>query len=273
MSVAGVEMALTYHFEPGSPRDGVTLAVPLYALNQVSAARSEWLVPGMLKEKVHLLLKSLPQKLRRHCVPLPDYAAGFCERTDAAHGFGKAALLDTLIADIREQTGIAVKLSDFKLETLPAHHFMNFKVIDEHGRQLDMGRNLAALQSEFGGQARESFQRLAETVAVTPGAASAGTYGVAPGQGGITGGAKPVALLRRRGQAGPGADRTAGRRRAAKPHDLVLRRIARTAGNPARQANPDRLPGAGGQRAAIATSKSSTILTRRPASTSPVCGG
>ncbi|TCS35734.1 ATP-dependent helicase HrpA [Paucimonas lemoignei] len=174
MSVAGVDMALTYHFEPGSPRDGVTLTVPLYALNQVSAARCEWLVPGMLKEKVHLLLKSLPQKLRRHCVPLPDYAAGFVERTDAAHGFGKGPLLETLIADVREQTGIAVKQADFKLETLPAHHFMNFKVVDEHGRQLDMGRNLAALQGEFGSQARESFQRLAETAVVAPLASTTG---------------------------------------------------------------------------------------------------
>ena len=78
MTVAGIEMGLSYHFEPGAVRDGVTLSVPLYALNQVSATRCEWLVPGMLKEKVHLLLKSLPQKLRRHCVPLPDYAAGFC---------------------------------------------------------------------------------------------------------------------------------------------------------------------------------------------------
>lgn len=76
----GVAMPLDYHFEPGSPRDGVTLSVPLFALNQLDAQRCEWLVPGMLKEKAHLLLKSLPQKLRRHCVPLPDYAAGFYER-------------------------------------------------------------------------------------------------------------------------------------------------------------------------------------------------
>jgi ATP-dependent helicase HrpA len=75
MNGDGLELALTYHFEPGSVRDGVTLAVPLYALNQLPRERCEWLVPGMLKEKVHLLLKSLPQKLRRHCVPLPDYAA------------------------------------------------------------------------------------------------------------------------------------------------------------------------------------------------------
>ncbi len=178
MTVAGLSMALSYHFEPGTPRDGVTLTVPLYALNQVSAARCEWLVPGMLKEKVHLLLKSLPQKLRRHCVPLPDYAAGFCIRMDERHLFGKGDLIDALIADIREQITIMVKSTDFKQETLPAHHAMNFKIVDEHGRQLEMGRNLGSLQAEFGGQAREQFQKLAEQTAITgiatPAAAPAG---------------------------------------------------------------------------------------------------
>jgi ATP-dependent helicase HrpA len=162
LTVTGIEMALTYHFEPGSLRDGVTMSVPLFALNQLPRERVEWLVPGMLKEKVHLLLKSLPQKLRRHCVPLPDYAARFCERMQGTGMFGRGDLIDAIIADIRAQTSLAVMSTDFKVETLPAHHFMNFKVIDEHGRQLDMGRNLATLQAEFGGQARQSFQKLAE---------------------------------------------------------------------------------------------------------------
>ena len=175
MTVAGLDMALSYHFEPGTPRDGVTLTVPLYALNQVSEQRCEWLVPGMLKEKVHLLLKSLPQKLRRHCVPLPEYAAGFCERMQQGHLFGKGNLLEALIADIREQITIMPKISDFKQETLPAHHAMNFKIVDEHGRQLEMGRNLGSLQAEFGGQAREQFQKLAEQVAIAPGEPSAAT--------------------------------------------------------------------------------------------------
>ncbi|MES2104442.1 MAG: ATP-dependent RNA helicase HrpA [Pseudomonadota bacterium] len=157
MQVSGVPLMLSYHFEPGSARDGVTLTVPLFSLNQLVADRCEWLVPGMLKEKVHLLLKSLPQKIRRHCVPLPDYAAGFCERNE----FGTGNFLDVLIADIREQTGLLAKTTDFKSETLQAHHSMNFKIVDEHGRQLEMGRNLAALRAEFGGQARESFQRIA----------------------------------------------------------------------------------------------------------------
>ncbi|TFW36201.1 ATP-dependent RNA helicase HrpA [Massilia horti] len=162
MSVTGIEMGLTYHFEPGSVRDGVTLAVPLFALNQIPRERAAWLVPGMLKEKVHLLLKSLPQKLRRHMVPLPDYAAKFVERIQDS--FGRGDLADVLIADIREQTGVQVLSTDFKLETLPAHLFMNFKVVDEHARQLDMGRNLATLQAELGGQARQSFQKMAEAV-------------------------------------------------------------------------------------------------------------
>jgi ATP-dependent helicase HrpA len=173
-AMAGVDMALTYHFEPGSPRDGVTLAVPLYALNQVDARRAEWLVPGMLKEKTQQLLKSLPQKLRRHCVPLPDYAAGFVDRTGGAR-FGAGGLVEALIADIRETTQVAMKLSDFKLETLPPHLFMNFKVIDEHGRQLAMGRNLAQLRAELGGEAQRHFQKIAASATI--GGAAAQTSG------------------------------------------------------------------------------------------------
>ena len=179
----GIEMALSYHFEPGSVRDGVTLTVPLFALNQLSAARCDWLVPGMLKEKVHLLLKSLPQKLRRHCVPLPQYAADFIERVTEKNIFGRGTLIDAVIADVRAHADITPLTTDFKAETLPAHHFMNFKVVDEHGRQLEMGRNLGALQAEFGGQAREQFQKLAESTAITNLAAQVDTAPTSPSAG------------------------------------------------------------------------------------------
>jgi len=157
----GVSMALDYHFEPGSPRDGVTLSVPLFALNQIDPARCEWLVPGMLKEKVHLLLKSLPQKLRRHCVPLPDYAAGFYERWFERLGDPQQGLVEAIIADMWDQVQVRPAVGDFKLETLPAHLFMNFRVVDEHGRMLAAGRNLAQLRAEFGKQAQATFQQLA----------------------------------------------------------------------------------------------------------------
>lgn len=160
-AAAGIDMALTYHFEPGALRDGVTLAVPIFALNQIDPVRCQWLVPGMLKEKVRALVKSLPQKLRRHCVPIDKYADGFFERSGGAQMQNKS-LVDALIADIREQTGTVCERTDFKPETLQPHLFMNFKVLDEHGRQIGMGRNLAELRAEFGAQAQETFRNVAQ---------------------------------------------------------------------------------------------------------------
>ena len=176
VTIAGQDMGLSYHFEPGSPRDGVTLTIPLFALNQVGERRCEWLVAGMLKEQVQALLKSLPQKLRRHCVPLPDYAAAFLERHSArVYGSGSTmvaeGLVDALCTDIRAQTQQQLRPSDFKLETLAAHLFMNFKVVDEHGRQLAMARSLSALRVEYGGQAQQQFAQIA--LASTASAAAA----------------------------------------------------------------------------------------------------
>ena len=147
--MAGIDMTLSYQFEPGSPRDGITMTVPLFALNQLDPVRAEWLVPGMVKEKAQVLLKSLPQKIRRNCVPLADYAAGFLTRSGGGapqpRGF-----LEVLADDVRSETGVPCQPSDFKVEQLPAHLILNFKVIDEHGRQLAMGRNLSQLRAELG---------------------------------------------------------------------------------------------------------------------------
>jgi ATP-dependent helicase HrpA len=131
----------------------VTLTLPLYALNVVDAARTEWLVPGMLKDKVQALVKSLPQKLRRHVIPLPEYAAAFVARTEPT-----GALLDALIADLRQERGVVAQANDFKGEAVPVHLAMNFRVVDEDGRQLAMGRHLAALRAELGQQARHQFK-------------------------------------------------------------------------------------------------------------------
>ena len=161
MEMAGVTMALNYHFEPGSPRDGLTLAVPLFALNQIDAVRAEWLVPGMVKEKAQTLIKSLPQKIRRNCVPVADYAKGFFTRTKEGEPQG-VPFAEALARDIRENTGVPCQVTDFKFEQLPPHLIMNFKVLDEHGRQLGMGRNLSQLRAELGEAAQETFREVAQ---------------------------------------------------------------------------------------------------------------
>lgn len=155
--LGGVDCAATYLHEPGDAKDGVTVTVPIYALNQVNEERCEWLVPGMLEAKVLALVKSLPQRPRSRLVPLPEFAAEFAELGE----FGQGGLVDVLLKAVRERTQLAVQRNDFKLETLAAHLFMNFRVVDEHGRQLGMGRHLAALKAELGGQARSAFQALA----------------------------------------------------------------------------------------------------------------
>jgi ATP-dependent helicase HrpA len=62
---------------------------------------------------------------------------------------------------VRAETQLDIKRADFKLDMLQPHLFMNFRVVDEHGRQLGHGRNLGALKAELGSQARGAFQALA----------------------------------------------------------------------------------------------------------------
>jgi len=159
--MGGTDCQATYLHAPGDTKDGITVTVPLFVLNQVSEDRSEWLVPGMLKDKIQALLKSLPQKPRSRFVPLPESAARLAQELSAPELFGAGGLTEVLLKKVRDETSLDVKRTDFKLDMLSAHLFMNFKVVDEHGRQLGMGRNLGALKAELGVQARGAFQALA----------------------------------------------------------------------------------------------------------------
>ena len=159
--LGGVDCAATYLHEPGDPRDGLTVTVPLFVLNQVNDERCEWMVPGMLKDKVQALLKTLHQRPRSRLVPLPDTATKFAEALNAPERFGSGALIDAVCKLVREATSVDVARADIKADMLTAHFFMNFRVVDEHGRQLGHGRNLGALKAELGAQARGAFQALA----------------------------------------------------------------------------------------------------------------
>ncbi|MEY4076156.1 MAG: ATP-dependent helicase HrpB [Pseudomonadota bacterium] len=160
--LGGTDCTATYLHQPGDARDGVTVTVPLFVLNQVSEERCEWLVPGLLKDKIHALLKSLPQKPRTRFVPLPDSAAKLAEALGVPEVFGTGSLTEVLLKKVRDITSLDVKRADFKLDMLSQHLFMNLCVVDEHGRQLGMGRNLGALKADWGSQARGAFQALAQ---------------------------------------------------------------------------------------------------------------
>jgi len=159
--LGGVDCAAAYLHEPGDPRDGVSVTVPIFALNQVSEDRCDWLVPGMLKDKVQALLKTLHQRPRSRLVPLPATAEKMTEALCQPEVFASGNLMDALLRLVREATQLPVQRNDIKVDMLPAHHFMHLRVVDEHGRQLGQGRNLGALKAELGSQARGAFQALA----------------------------------------------------------------------------------------------------------------
>ena len=164
ITLGGVEFELGYHFEPGSPKDGVTMTVPLAQLNQIPVARCDWLVPGLLREKVTQLVKTLPQKIRSKLVPVPTFSAEFVEAVPPSD----KALVPSLIHYILQTRGLNARGWEltpdaFRPDTLPAHFSFNFKLVDENDRQLGLSRSLTELRGEWGGKAKQEFSELHET--------------------------------------------------------------------------------------------------------------
>jgi ATP-dependent helicase HrpA len=153
MLIDGETVPLKYRFEPGHVLDGVTATIPLALLNQLDATVTEWLVPGMVRDKVTALIKALPKTLRRVCVPVPDFVTGFLEAKTAT-----APLLPALAEFIQHKVGLKLKPEEFDLAGLDAHHLMNFSVVDEKGRELGMGRDWHLLKKQLGSAAQLTFR-------------------------------------------------------------------------------------------------------------------
>ena len=150
-----IRIPLEYHLEPGHPADGVTATIPLAALNQVPGERFEWLVPGLLREKITALIKSLPKNLRVNFVPAPEFA----QKADETLKPGDGSLLDALGMFLGKQSGIAVPPEAFDPTALMDHLLMNFHVIDESGKQVAAGRNLDELRRKLGVAVKNTFSQ------------------------------------------------------------------------------------------------------------------
>ena len=162
MLLDGVEIPLKYRFEPGHILDGVTATVPLALLNQLNYAQTEWLVPGMLREKLTYLIKALPKSFRRVCVPVPEFVTVFLEQ---AH-IGEGLIKSVLAAHIQRVTTLKISVEDWTEET-PAHLLMNFSVVDDAGRELAMGRDWNALKKQLGSAAQLTFRNTSPDIEKT----------------------------------------------------------------------------------------------------------
>ena len=156
LAIAGVEMPLAYHFEPGSDDDGVTISVPVEALGQLDPQRLGWLVPGLLEQKVVALIRALPKELRRPFAPVPDTA----QSVVAALRFGEGDLLAAVAAVLSRLGGVGVSPQSFQADKLGDELRMNIRVLDVDGQALASGRDLGALRRELGGALAETISAI-----------------------------------------------------------------------------------------------------------------
>ncbi len=155
MDIGTQRYRLEYRFMPGDDADGVTLHLPLAMLNALPTARCEWLVPGLLADKVAELIRGLPKALRRNFVPAPDFARAFVE----AEAPRDEPLSRALAGFLNRTTGVEVTAAEFAAVALPPHFSMRYRLHDDSGRTLAASRDLAALRAQWEGRAREAFSR------------------------------------------------------------------------------------------------------------------
>ncbi len=142
LRTGSLTLGLSYLFEPGHEADGVTVEIPQKMLAEVEPSVFEWLVPGLLPEKVLHLLKRLPKKHRRRLVPLPRAVDRILDGLDLYQG----SLYPALERVIRRCYQVEVRRDDWRIDTLPPHLRMRFEVVDKKGRVLAAGRSLAGLR-------------------------------------------------------------------------------------------------------------------------------
>ncbi|UGA56112.1 ATP-dependent RNA helicase HrpA [Vibrio sp. VB16] len=153
-----IKLKLSYQFEPGDDTDGVTVHIPLPILNQIDNSGYDWQIPGLRKELVISLIKSLPKTLRRNFVPAPNYADAFLARVTPF----EAPLLDSLEKELRRITGVEVLRDDWKLDQIPEHLKITFRAVDQHRRKLKEHKDLHELKESLKEQVQKTLSQVAD---------------------------------------------------------------------------------------------------------------
>ncbi|MNZ22205.1 ATP-dependent RNA helicase HrpA [compost metagenome] len=147
LRLGDLSLALSYHFEPNHPRDGVTVRVPAPLLPSLPGERLEWLVPGLLEAKCIALVRNLPKALRKNFVPVPDFVKAALQRMS----FGEGSLPQALGRELLRMTGARVSDEAWAeaAAQVDSHLKMNLEVVDGQGKFLGEGRDLAELTARF----------------------------------------------------------------------------------------------------------------------------
>ncbi len=146
-------LPLTYRFGPGEIDDGVNIDIPLFMLNQVSNDQLEGLVPGLLEEKITVMLRALPKNIRRNLVPVPETA----KECAANIKTGDKGLAVNLAEFLFRSRGIQIPDDAWQVINIPDHLLFNVRVVDEKNNILAQGRHLDEHKKRFSRQLQDQF--------------------------------------------------------------------------------------------------------------------
>lgn len=156
-------LPLSYHFEPKDIDDGVSVNVPLALLNQIHDIGFDWLIPGLRHELIVTLIKQLPKRLRRNFVPAPNYADACLSDMPSETANGQPIpFLDALSMKLKKMSGADVAVEEWRVDELPKHLRMNFKVRSDTGELVAQGRDLEALKQSLQKHVQKSIQAVAK---------------------------------------------------------------------------------------------------------------
>jgi len=151
-----LQVEVRYRFAPGDPQDGATLRVPLLALPVIDRVGVDAAVPGLCRPRVEALLRSLPKEARRRLIPIAETVSRFLATR-------RPVDLDGLTAWLRDAENLPSDLLRFDPRSIDAHLTPRVCVMDE-GRDLQLGRDLAALRRGTAGLARSRLEQLAQSL-------------------------------------------------------------------------------------------------------------
>ncbi|MBT5876022.1 MAG: DUF3418 domain-containing protein [Candidatus Latescibacteria bacterium] len=162
MAFDGEQLSLSYAYSPGNIEDGVTITIPEKTVNNVPAVALEWLVPGLLTEKITALLRGLPKAFRKHFVPIPDAATKLAQSLQPSH----QSLLGSLGALIARDFGLQIDRADWRVDHLPDYLRMGIRVEADDGTIVFEGRDLREIQGVLQDQAELAASDVFSVVAM-----------------------------------------------------------------------------------------------------------
>jgi ATP-dependent helicase HrpA len=159
LGIAGTKLHIDYKLDPGGEDDGLTLRIPLEALIATDETRIDWLVPGLLQEKILALFRCLPKAFRKGLEPAPTLA----EECARELPFGEGSLTAALSKKIEDKKGFKIPPEAWQPKSIPDHLKMLIVVTDDKGKELARSRDLSEIKTRLAQKAKASFGKLAKS--------------------------------------------------------------------------------------------------------------